>query len=308
MKKSYVEVLQKGIFRKIYLIAERCASIIPDSIYLRIIYRIRMGKKLNLKNPVTFNEKLQWLKIHNRKSVYTDMVDKYAVKNIVADKIGKEYVIPTLGVWDRFEDINFDELPEKFVLKCTHDSGSVLICKDKSKINYKKEKKKFKSALKRNYYWSGREWPYKNVHRRIIAEPYLDFLGKQDSVEYKITCFNGKLAFSTICTGKAHSKLNERKNDFYDRDFNLLPFWSFYKHSENPIKEKPEILYKMEDFAELFAKDIPYLRVDFYADGDKIYFGELTFFTWGGFNKFEPKEWDKKLGDKLKIQLKKGIK
>ena len=285
---NIVELLQKGIFRKVYLVAERIIILIPDSVYLKMVYRNRLGKKLNLKNPVTFNEKLQWLKINNRNPRYTYMVDKYAVKKIVSDKIGEEHVIPTLGIYERFEDIDFDKLPNAFVLKCTHDSGSVLICRDKKKLNKKAARKKFNSALKRSYYWGNREWPYKDVPRRIIAEPYIESLGNDDSIEYKITCFDGKLGFTTICTGKAHSKISERKNDFYDPDFKMLPFWSFYKHSDNPITEKPPILDTIIDYAEKIAEGIPYLRVDFYVLDDHIYFGEATFFTWGGFNKFVP--------------------
>lgn len=299
-----VEALQKGVLRKIYLIIERCMSVIPDELYLKITYRVRVHEKLNLSPPVTFNEKLQWLKLHDRNPQYTNMVDKYEVKKIVGELIGYEHVIPTLGVWDRFDDIDFDELPDKFVLKCTHDSGSVYICRDKGSIDEKKLRRTFNSALKRNYYWGGREWPYKNVPRRIIAEPYITSLGNMNSREYKITCFGGKLGFSTICTGIAHSKLSVRKNDHYDRDFNMLPFWSFYEHSENPITEKPEELDTIIEFAEKISRGIPYLRVDFYYTDGGIYFGEATFFTWGGFNKFVPKEWDRILGDMIVLPTK----
>ena len=300
---NLIELLRKGFLRKAYLTVERCLSIIPDEIYLKGIYFVKLHKKLHLDPPVTFNEKLQWLKLHDRNPRYTSMVDKYEVKRIVGDLIGNEHIIPTIGVWDRFEDIDFDELPDKFVLKCTHDSGSVYICRDKKSMNKKKAAKRFKAALKRNYYWGGREWPYKNVPRRIIAEPYITSLGNHDSKEYKITCFNGKLGFSTICTGIAHSKLSARKNDHYDKDFNTLPFWSFYEHSENPVKEKPIELDQIIGFAERISKGIPYLRVDFYVAGEAIYFGETTFYTWSGFNKFVPKEWDEKLGDMINLQL-----
>jgi len=294
-----IEILQKGIVRKVYLVVERCASIIPDKVYLQIVYYIRLHKKLHLDPPITFNEKLQWLKLYDRNPRYTDMVDKAKIKEIVGELIGKEHIVPTIGVWDCFDDIDFEALPDKFVLKCTHDSGSVFICRDKSCIDKKKIRKQFTAALKRNYYWGGREWPYKNVRRRIIAEPYIPSLGNHDSREYKITCFNGKLGFSTICSGIAHSKLSVRKNDHYDKDFNMLPFWSFYEHSDNPIKEKPVELDQIVEFAEIISKGIPYLRVDFYVVDNVIYFGEATFYTWGGFNKFVPKEWDKLLGDKI---------
>lgn len=306
---NIIESFNKGILRECYLIVERMASIIPDAAYLKLVYRIRVGKKLNLKTPTSISEKLQWLKLYNRKAEYTKMVDKYEMKAIVAEKIGKEHVIPALGVWDSFDKIDFSELPEKFVLKCTHDSGSVIICTDRSKFDKKRARKKLESALKRNYFWGGREWPYKNVTPRIMAEPYIEGLGNPDSIEYKITCFDGKLGFSTICTGVAHSTLNVRKNDFYDKDFNMLPFWAFYKHSENPITEKPDVLDEIIDYAEIIAEGVPYLRVDFYVLDGNVYFGEATFFTWSGFLKFEPKDedWDKKLGELLKLPEKKTI-
>ena len=206
-----------------------------------------------------------------------------------------------MGVWNKFDEIEFDKLPNQFVLKCTHDSGSYVICKDKNAFDKKKAKVKLEKSLKRNYFWGNREWPYKNVVPRIIAEPFIESLGKPESTEYKLTCFNGKVVFTTICTGIAHSKLNERKNDFYDRDFNMLPFWTYYKHSDNPIKEKPWFLDTMISYAEELGKDIPYVRVDFYLVDNKIYFGETTFFTWGGYLKMNPEEWDLKLGEMLEL-------
>lgn len=305
MKKDYemniIELLQEGLLRKFYLMAERCASVIPDKIYLKIVYYIRLRKKLKLTPPVTLNEKLQWLKLYDREPRYTNMVDKYAVKKLVADLIGEDHVIPVLGVWEHFDEIDFDELPDQFVLKCTHDSGSVIICRDKKIFDVKKARKKMESALKRNYFWGGREWPYKNVPRRIIAEPFIPSLGNEDSKEYKITCFNGRFGFTTICTGKAHDKLSVRKNDHYDAEFKPLPFWSYYEHSGHPVVEKPVELDEIIEYAVKIAKGIPYLRVDFYVINDQIYFGEATFFTWGGFNKFVPEEWDEKLGNMLDL-------
>lgn len=296
--------IQGGWFRELVLGLEKVSTIVPDAMYLKIMYRIRVGKKLNLKNPTTISEKLQWLKLYNRQDIYTRMVDKYEVKQWVADKIGSEHVIPTIGVWDNFDDIPFDEFPEQFVLKCTHDSGSVIICKDKSTFDVDAARKRMKIALKRNGYWKNREWPYKNVRPRLIAEPYLKSLANPDSKEYKITCFDGKLGFGTICSGPAHRKLSERKNDFYDPDFKSLPFWSFYEHSDNPITEKPAHYDEMVKYAEILSEGIPYLRVDFYLMDDVVYFGENTFFTWGGFLKFEPAEWDEKLGEMLKLPVK----
>ncbi len=298
---SIVEWLRKGMLRKCYLFVERCARIIPDETYLKAVYRIRLGKKLCIDPPSTLNEKGQSIKLNERNPKYTNMVDKYEVKKIVGDLIGEEHVIPTLGVWEKYEDIDFSALPNQFVLKCTHDSGSVVVCKDKNEFDFHKCRRKLNSAIRRNFYWAGREWPYKNIPPRIIAEPFIPSLGNENSREYKITCFNGKLGFSTICSGIAHSKLSVRKNDHYDKEFNSLPFWSFYEHSSNPIKEKPAELDEIIEFAEKIAQGTSYLRVDFYFADGIIYFGEATFFTWGGFNKFVPEEWDKILGDMLKL-------
>lgn len=163
-----------------------------DKEYLKILYEIVMGKRLELDNPQTFNEKLQWLKLYDRNDEYTKMVDKYEVKKYVEDKIGKQYIIPTLGVWDRFEDIDFDKLPNKFVLKCTHDSGGVVICKDKNLFDRKLAQKKINKNLKENFFWQSREWPYKNVKPRIIAEEFLENKSKEEIVDYKYYCFDGK--------------------------------------------------------------------------------------------------------------------
>lgn len=302
-----VEIVQYQPVRTIYMVFEKLCTLLPDALYLKMMYRLRLGKKLNLKNPQTYNEKLQWLKLYNQKPEYTTMVDKYAVKEYVAGKIGAEHVIPCIGVWNSFDEINFDELPDKFILKTTHGSGGFVICKDKQNFDKDTAKKTLTDSLKRNYFWGGREWPYKNVPRRIIAEPLIESLGKPESLEYKLTCFGGKVGFSTICKGIAHDKLNVRTNDFYDPDFKPLPFWSFYKHSENPITEKPACLDEMIRYAEILSEGIPEVRVDFYCIDDIVYFGEMTFFTWGGFNKFEPKEWDYKLGQMIELPKEKTI-
>ena len=275
-----------------------------DEKYLKKKFKFFSGKKLDLENPKTICEKLQWLKLFDRKDVYTQMVDKYEVKKIVSEKLGEEHVIPLLGVWDSFDDINFDELPDQFVLKCTHDSGSFAICKDKKTFNKEEAREKLTKGLKRNYFYGGREWPYKNVKPRIIAEKYIDSLGKKESVEYKVTCFNGKVGFVTICTGIAHSKFEDRTNDHYDVNFNHMPWYSYYENSKEKI-EKPAEWEQIIEFSEKLAKDVPYLRVDFYPIDGKLYFGEMTFYTWSGFIKFSPEEWDYKLGEMLILPEKK---
>ena len=171
---SHMSFISKKGVESIMNIKHELLKLIPDSIYLKNAYKKIMGKNLNLRTPKTFNEKLQWLKLHNRNPLYTTLVDKYAVKNWAARQIGDSYIIPTLGVWDKFEEIDFEKLPNQFVLKCTHDSGSYFICKDKSKLDKIEAQKRFTKALKRNFFYSGREWPYKNVHPRIIAEQYME--------------------------------------------------------------------------------------------------------------------------------------
>lgn len=277
----------------------------PDAMYLKKKYKILLGKELNLDNPKTFNEKLQWLKIHDRKPEYTIMVDKYAVKRYVADRIGEEYIIPTLGVWEHFDDIDFDSLPNQFVLKCTHDSGGVVICRDKRTFDKTATKKKIEKCLKRNYYWSGREWPYKNVPPRIIAEKYMvdDYETEKDESlkDYKFYCFNGKMQFVMINSDRNSAK--STKADYFDRDFNWLDFTWGYEHAEMR-PQKPDKFEKMISTVEKLAQGLPHIRVDLYECNGQIYFGELTFFDGSGFDKIEPIEWDYKIGEMLKLPSK----
>lgn len=270
-----------------------------DEEYLKKIYKVRMGKDLNLESPKTFNEKLQWLKLHDRKPEYTTMVDKYEVKKYVADNIGEEYIIPTLGVWDNVEDIEFDKLPNQFVLKCTHDSGSIVICKDKSKLDFEAVKKKLKKGLDRNLFWYGREWPYKDVKPRIIAEPYMEDGKAHELIDYKFMCFNGVVKCSFTCSERfTESGL---KVTFFDKDWNVMPFERHYPASKNPPK-KPINYDKMIQFSEKLSKGILFVRVDFYEINGQLFFGELTFYPGSGFEEFTPEEWDYKLGDFLKLK------
>lgn len=287
--------------RKIYMIKiqDRISSM-PDREYIEKLFFAQVGYHPNLDNPKTLCEKLNWLKLNDRRPEYTDMVDKYKVKQIVAEKAGEKYVIPLLGVWDHFEEIDFDKLPERFVLKCNHDSGSAVIVKDKSRFDKNAAAETFQKKLETNYFQENREWPYKNIQRKIIAEPYYDSLGKRNSVEYKLTCMNGKVKFTTICTGIAHAAFEDRNNDHFDRDWKRLDFSVNYKSSGNQI-EKPPFIDEMIEVAEKLADGIPYVRVDFYVLDGQIKFGEMTFVTWAGFMKFDPPEWDEILGSWLKL-------
>lgn len=274
-----------------------------DADYLSMLYRrfFKGKKKLNLDNPQTLTEKVQWLKLNDHRPFYPNMVDKYEVKKLVAERVGEEHIIPTLGIYDKFDDIDFDTLPDKFVLKCTHDSGGNYFCKDKSQFDKEAAKAFFARRLTSEPFWQSREWAYKDVKPRIIAEPFIEELGNLNSVEYKVSCFDGKVGFITVCRGIAHAKFEERKNDFYDRDFNFLPFRTLYYENSGIENEKPENLEEIVEFCEKISAGIPYVRVDFYILDGKIYFGETTFYTWGGFIHFVPEEWDKKLGDLIKL-------
>ena len=276
----------------------RFPSVMDDEEYLKIRFKYRMGYELDLEHPKTFNEKLNWLKIHDRNPIYTTMADKYAVKDYVGRKIGFEHVVPLYGVWERFEDIDFEKLPAQFVLKCTHDSGGMVICKNKDEFDFEHARNVLESCLRVNTFWGDREWPYKNVKPRIIAEKYIDSLGKPDSIEYKITVINGQVEFVTICRGIAHASFDVRTNDHFDMNFKRVNFYAFYKNS-NINYTKPDEWNEFIAYAEILAKGLPQLRVDFYVDNGIVYFGEITFFTWSGCIKFVPSDYDNILGDKL---------
>lgn len=275
---------------------KRC---IPDKLFLQIMYRRNFHKKLNLKNPQTFNEKLQWLKLYDRNPEYTKMVDKYEVKKYVAEKIGEEYIIPTLGVWDKFEDIDFDSLPEQFVLKTTHDSGGVVICKDKNHFNYIEAKQKITNSLKQNFYYHGREWPYKNVKPRIIAEKYMEDSVTKELRDYKFFTFNGIVKALFVASDRQNPN-EETKFDFFDADYNHFDFTNGHPNATIP-PERPEKFEEMKYLSEKLSKNIPHLRCDFYEIDGKVYFGELTFFHWSGLTPFSPEIWDKTFGDWIKL-------
>lgn len=270
----------------------------PDEVYLKMAFRLNMGKKLDLKNPKTFNEKLQWLKLYDRKPIYTTMVDKYAVKKYVADLIGEEYIIPTLGVWDSFDEIDFDSLPDQFVLKCTHDSGGLVICRDKSKLDIKAAKAKIEKCLKCKYYWGTREWPYKDVKPRIIAEKYMQDTKDDALTDYKFFCFDGVPKVMYI--SKDHGR--DPRTDFFDMDFNHLPIKARDPHAE-VTPQRPEQFDQMRCLAETLSEGLLHLRVDFYIVNEKVYIGELTFYHMSGMTEFTPHEWNVKMGSWINLPI-----
>lgn len=287
MKKSFKKVA-------VALKNRRLLNWLPDKPFLVLFYSIFVGEKLDFDNPVTFNEKLQWLKLNDRNPEYIKMVDKIDAKKYVADIIGEEYIVPTLAEYDSFDEIDFDSLPNQFVIKCTHDSGGVVICKDKSRFDISSARKKINKCLKRNFYYHSREWVYKDIKPRILIEQYIG----DDLDDYKLMCFNGEVKCSFVCLERYSD--TGLKVDFYDADWQKMPFARYYPNTKN-LTPKPAKYDKMVELAEKLAKNIPFVRVDFYEVGDKLYFGEMTFYPGSGFEPFYPKKWDRILGDWIEL-------
>lgn len=289
------------------ILLSKLSFLFPDKLYLQMMYWLHLGIKLNLKNPKTFNEKLQWLKLYNHKPEYTIMVDKVKVKDYIAKLIGEEHIIPTLGVWDNPDDIDFDALPNQFVLKCNHNSGTgMCICRDKNKLDIEKAKAKLRKGLKENYFMRWREWPYKNVPRRILAEKFMVDLKQQSEAksrnqveelnDYKIFCFNGVPTILFVASDRA----NNVCFDYYDMELNHLGLKQGGDNYHGEVK-LPKHFDEMKELAAKVSKGIPHVRADFYEINDKVYFGELTFFDSSGFAKFTPEVWDSKLGSLINI-------
>lgn len=284
---------------------QKIGRIIPDKVWIQIKYRQWFGKWANLRNPLTYNEKLNWIKLNDRRPEYMIMVDKYEAKRWISDKIGSEYIIPVVGgPWNSFDEIDFNKLPKSFVLKTTHDCGGVVICKNKKKLNLSEVKKFINNHLKNNYYLTNREWPYKNVKPRIFAEKYMSDSGKltennSQLTDYKFFCFDGKPMIMFIATDRNNSN-EETKFDFFDMEFKHLPIIQGHPNSNNKI-EKPRNFDLMKKLSEKISKGFPEIRVDFYQVDGKIYVGELTLFHFGGCVPFKPEEWDKKLGEYINL-------
>jgi len=279
------------LFRKL-------SRLIPDRIYLQIVYFRHFKKFIDFDNPKTFNEKIQWLKLNYRKEEYTNLVDKYRVKQYITKLIGEEYVIPTLGVWKNVDDIDFKSLPEKFVLKCNNDSGGIVICKNKKDFDEAKAKSFLKERLKNNGYWYGREWPYKNVKPCIIAEKYMEDSISKDLKDYKFFCFNGSMEFFDIDI----DRFIEHRSNYYDRNGNFLPFGKTYCPPDYTKKiEMPKNLDKMIELAETISHNTVLSRIDFYEIDGQVYFGEITFYPGSGFSPFTDEKWDYKLGDMIDL-------
>lgn len=290
--------------RKIlYYITIKCVNILPDSIFLKLVFYSRLGYKLNLKKPKSFNEKLQWLKLYDKHPEYTKMVDKIDAKTYVASVVGDKYLIPTIGTWNTVDDIDWETLPNRFVVKSTNDSGGVVVCKDKKKLDITKAKEKLRSTGGRDYTTISKEYPYKNVPHRYIAEEYVEDESGYELKDYKIFCFDGEPKFLFVATGRQQ---NDTRFDFYDLEFNHLPVLNGHPNADQwPIK--PKNFEEMLDVAKKLSKGLPHVRVDLYNVNGRIYFGELTFFHWSGIVPFEPVEWDYKFGEYLKLPQNKSL-
>jgi len=260
---------------------------------------MKFGKKLDLMNPKTFNEKLQWLKLYDRRPEYIKMVDKYAVKKYIAETIGEAYFIPLLGVYNSYNEINFSALPNQFVLKPNHTSGDIYICKDKSAIDYVKLAKAVDTWLKRRYYWENREWPYKKVQPRIICEEYMVDESGVELKDYKIMCFNGEAKCCVVCANRA--SLHNVTMNYYDMNWELMPFEHTSYPNSGTLVPKPKDFDKMVEIAGKLSKDISFIRLDFYQTNKQLYLGELTLFPCSGYGKFAPDSYDYLLGSWIRL-------
>lgn len=277
------------------------APYIPDTLYLKLLFRARVGYSLNLNNPRSFNEKLQWLKLNDIHPEYSKMVDKVEAKDYAASIIGDEYIIPTLGVWDSVDEVDWDILPKQFVIKVTSDSGGIVVCKDKSQLDISLAKEKLRKGWGKNYYTYNKEYPYKNLKPRIIAEEYMEDESGYELKDYKIFCFNGEPRALFVASDRQKAG-EETKFDFFDMEWNHLPFTNGHPNSSAKI-EKPLNFDKMIEIACKLSKGIPQVRIDLYNCNGTIYFGEITFFHWGGMTPFVPQEWDYRLGDMIKLPI-----
>ena len=296
-------------YKKYFTIEGGYDCILPDRIYLKKLYKKRLNKQLNLRTPRSFTEKLNWLKLYDRTPEYTTMVDKYAVREIIKEIIGEKYLVPLLGVWDNAHDIDFDKLPESFVLKCNHDSN-VYICSDKTnqhftdKLNnqyysFEAVRDQLKKNLKTNYYKGCREWPYKNVKRKIIAEKFMNNTNGDDLVDYKLFCFNGVPKMIMINSGRFSEE--GTKTDMYNTNWEHLDMQDGHYPFAGDVFQKPDNLDEMIKIAMKLSQGIPFLRVDINVWDGELYFGELTFFHSAGFECFQPEKWDVDIGNWLTL-------
>lgn len=281
-----------------YKVCFHTAKLWPDKFYVKLQHRAIVGNWPDLENPKTFQEKIQWLKLYDHKPIYTKMVDKYEAKSFIEERVGKEFVIPTIGIYDDVSQIDYSALPNYFVIKTTHDSGTVIVCKDKSKLDIKETNKWLKKSLRRNYFYSEREWPYKNVKPRIIVEVNINENGG-DLSDYKFYCFNGEPKILYITTNRGGE--GGLREDYFDVDGNHIEVTQKGYPNNDKTPQLPHSFDKMKEMARVLSKDIPHLRVDFYEVNNKVYVGELTFSDGGGYAPFDPEQYDRIIGEWIKL-------
>lgn len=277
----------------------RLVYVLPNKWYLFFRFKNRVGYWPHLNHPRTFNEKLQWLKLNDRHAEYTQMVDKIDAKKYVASIIGEKYIIPTLGVWDSVDEIEWDKLPNQFVIKVSSDSGGIVVCKDKQTLDIEKAKEKLTNGWGKNYYVHNKEYPYRDLTPRIIAEEYKEDESGYELRDYKIFCFNGEPKILFVASDRQKAS-EDTKFDFFDLNWNHLPFTNGHPNSKEHIA-KPKNFEEMLEIAKKLSVGIPQVRIDLYNCNGQIYFGEITFFHWSGMTAFDPVEWDFKLGKMIKL-------
>jgi hypothetical protein len=284
----------KALGRKQYL------NWLPDKEYLKLVFWASTGKKLNLEDPLTFNEKLQWIKLYDRKTEYIQYADKYAVQSYIKETIGEEYLIPLIAVYDHVEDIDWESLPERFVIKCTHASGANIICTDKKSLDIQDAKNKLKKWLKRSWFWFGREWPYKSIKPRMICQPYLSDSNSVPN-DYKVMCFNGKAKMIQVHTGR----YVDHKVDFFDLQWNRVNISSRGSITDSELVHiKPQKLEEMIRLSEIIAANTTHARIDWFVVAERLYFGEITLFETSGFLPFENEKDDILFGSWIKLPSK----
>lgn len=291
-----MQILKTVAYKTLVAVRDFIGKHMSDKRYIKWVYRLTNGEKLNLDNPMTFNEKMNWIKLYDRNPQYTTMAGKYTAKEFVSKRLDStEIIVPCLGLYNHFDEIDFDKLPQQFVIKTTHDSSGVVVCRDKSKLNIEEAKKKIEKSLKRDFFMVSREWPYKDIQHKVIVDQFIDNHTDHEMTDYKFWCFNGepKVVYVT-------NKGKSIRENFYDMDWNILDIDHGFPRSK-PEFEKPEALEEMKRIASRLSEGIPFLRVDFFYVDGHIWFGECTFFDWGGMRAFKSKEWEKKLGDWISL-------
>lgn len=293
-----INVIKRPSRLILHLNEYRIFRLMPDEAYLKLIYRCEMGRKLNLTSPNTYNEKLQWLKLKDRRPEYKTYADKYAVREYLRQTVGEDYLIPLIAVYDRVDEIEWDALPAQFVLKCTHASGTNIICTDKNRLDIETAKRQLNRWMQRDYYWHGREWQYKNMRPRIICEKYLADESDFELKDYKFHCFNGEPKIATVVLNRFQE--GGPNGNFYDMAWNLLPFYQHYPPSTSNVP-KPKNFEKMKEIACKISEGLLYIRIDYYEAAGQLYMGELTLHPASGWLGFIPESADGLVGSWLEL-------